>query len=377
MKKTFQKLFCVMASVLTGVTMLSSCSLLSNILKEETEEVYMAVRALKPTGEKQVSLANAEVRSFVENYQPGCADVYSTGKDHFVMAGLTLTWEADNAPNSYTVCLSEDENLSNSKIYTTSDTKLHLDDLYVGTQYYWQITAHYEAKEEKSKINSFKTAYTPRTINIDGVSNTRDLGGKKIPGGQFRQGMVYRGAKLDDITDKGKQDARALYGIKTDLDLRNLAEGTAGSVSPLGEGINYIHVNESPFYLGGTTGINVAKNKEIIATSIKVFADEKNYPIYVHCSLGRDRTAAVCMLIEGLLGMSKTDMEMDYEMSFFSQMGSLDGQTAAYMLEAFSNMYNYIAGQSKGDFAEDCETYLLDAGVTAEEIEKIRSILTK
>ena len=68
---------------------------------------------------------------------------------------------------------------------------------------------------------------------------------------------------------------------------------------------------------------------------------------------------------------------MDYEMSFFSQMGSLDGQTVETMYNSFSRMYNYVSGLTSEDFSKDCEAYLLDAGITEEEIAKIRDILTK
>lgn len=381
MKRFIQKIFVVTATVLACATAFGSCSFATGFLEGKNsakEDTYMAVRAVSPKSEGRVSIANDEMTEFANGYVACYASNFNTQKDHFVMKGLTLEWEADNAPNAYTVALSEKEDLSDAMIYQTENTQLHIDDLFVNTCYFWQVTAHYSDKDEMSKINRFTTAYTPRTIDINGVSNTRDLGGKNLENGkQFRQGMVYRGGKLDDITEKGKIAAKEIYGIKTDLDLRNMAEGTAGEVSPLGEDIHYVHVNESPYYLGGKTGIDAEKNKAIIAQSIRVFADESNYPIYVHCSLGRDRTAAVCMLIEGLLGMSRTDMEMDYETSFFSQMGSLDGQTVEHMYNSFKQMYNYVAGMTREDFSKDCEAYLLGAGITEEEIASIRKILTK
>ena len=58
-------------------------------------------------------------------------------------------------------------------------------------------------------------------------------------------------------------------------------------------------------------------------------------------------------------------------------MGSLDGQTVEHMYNSFKQMYNYVAGMTRENFAKDCEAYLLGAGITEEEIASIRKILTK
>ncbi|MBR5388667.1 MAG: tyrosine-protein phosphatase, partial [Clostridia bacterium] len=43
--------------------------------------------------------------------------------------------------------------------------------------------------------------------------------------------------------------------------------------------------------------------------------DEKNYPIYVHCNAGADRTGTVAFLINGLLGVSFEDLTRDFELT--------------------------------------------------------------
>lgn len=331
---------------------------------------------LSPKNDEKICLANQSLTDLVGNYTPGYAERYNLGEDHFSMQGLTLKWGLNHKPNSYLVCLSEKKDLLNGVKFYTQEPWLKCEDLLVNTEYFWQVIAYFDDHEEVSPTYRFQTADTPRTLRIDGVSNTRDLGGRNLQNGKkIRQGMVYRGGRLDEITEEGKRTAKAIYGIKTDLDLRNFAEGTAGQISPLGEEIRYVHINNSPYYLGGETGIDVEKNKKILGSAIKLFADVEKYPIYVHCSLGRDRTAAVCMLLEGLLGVAKRDIMVDYETSFLSKMGSLDGQTATYMEKMFSKTYDYVAGYAKDDFALACENYLLEAGLTADEITRIREIL--
>lgn len=335
------------------------------------------MRILSPKDNENISLANEWLIDLTENYVPAYAERYNLGEDRFFMQGIRLSWEENKNFNAYMVCISTQEDLSNAVKFHTYDPWLQLNDLMVNTQYFWQVTAFNDEQTEVSPVYRFKTADTPRTIAIEGVSNTRDLGGRALLSGKkFRQGMIYRGGRLDEITDKGRQTAKGIYGIKTDLDLRNFAEGTAGQISPLGKEIHYVHINGAPYYLGGETGIDVENNKKTLAAAIKVFANADNYPIYVHCSLGRDRTAAVCMLLEGLLGVGKRDMMLDYEVSFLSKMGSLDGQTAGYMQTMFSKMYDYVASYESSNFSLACESYLLQAGLTLEEIAQIRQLLT-
>jgi len=334
------------------------------------------MQILYPENNAKITLANEFLTAIAGNYAPGCAERYNTKDDRFSMQGITLRWTDVDGFNAYMVCLSMKKDLSDGVEFYTCEPQLHLKDLWVNTQYFWQAIATNAQETKRSPIYTFTTVATPRTIDIEGVSNTRDLGGKNLLNGkQFRQGMVYRGGKLDEITMQGKISARGIYGIKTDLDLRNFAEGSAGKFSPLGEDIRYIHINGAPYYLGGETGIDAEKNKSVLASALKTFANPDNYPIYVHCSLGRDRTAAVCLLLEGLLGVSKRDIMVDYETSFLSKMGSLDGQTAEYMQRMFSATYDYIFSYAPDDFSLACESYLLKAGITAEEISTIRQLL--
>ena len=345
--------------------------------KENTED-DMELKAISPLDGKTVSLANNEVVAFLEDYETGLSAEYATGEDHFAMRGVDLKWESEEDAEEYEVSVSTDKKLKNSAVYTTENTRLHLDDLFVNTQYYWQIAAKVDGeKTAQSKIYSFKTHATPRTISIDGVSNTRDIGGKKTDSGKkVKQGMIYRGAYLDEITETGIAQALETYGIKTDLDLRNAQEGTAGMISPLGNGGKYLQYS-CPYYLG-ENGIDNQANWGNLANAIKVFADEENYPVFFHCSLGRDRTAAVAMLLEGLLGMSLEDMTIDYEMSFFSRRACIDGAEPRNMVNLFVNMCAYLDSRYKGSedgFSAYCEDFLLEIGVTQKEIDAIREIM--
>jgi protein-tyrosine phosphatase len=294
--------------------------------------------------------------------------------DQFAPKTITLDWEANEGALYYTLSIATNKDFKNAMRYVTFDSEMSFNDLFTNKHYYYRVDAKYENKTVRSRIFEFYTTDTPRTISIDGVSNTRDAGGMLTSDGkQIRQGMIYRTAYFDEITEQGKQEAREKYRIKTDLDLRKSGEGATGT-SKLGEDIRYYQYS-FPYYLGDT-GLGNQKNWPNVASAMRVFADESNYPIAFHCSLGRDRTGMVAMLLQGLLGADKTDMFRDYEASRFSVRGTLDAATISDLNKNYSETYSYISNNFDGyTFAEDCELYLLAVGLTQEEIDSIRNIL--
>ena len=72
---------------------------------------------------------------------------------------------------------------------------------------------------------------------------------------------------------------------------------------------------------------NAVRNENAMRRSLKgifeVLADERNYPVYIHCNAGADRTGTVAFLINGLLGVSEADLIRDYELTSFSSVSGL------------------------------------------------------
>ena len=328
-------------------------------------------------------LLSGDIYTVCTEYKRGITDNYNKNfEDCFAPTPLTVSWESKEAPLYYTFDISTNEDMSDPDSYVTFDTSVTLKNLFMGYDYYYQISAKYEDKLIKSRIFEFATEYLPRTVLVDEkVSNTRDWGGYYAEEGKrMKQGIVYRGGALEDITEAGKQVMLYELGIQTDLDVR----GDSGSPllsSPLGESVNYIET-KGPYYTAkysSNSGVDSEGSyQEALAKEIKTFANPDNFPIYVHCSLGRDRTGTLCFLIQALLGVEDLDMYRDYELSFMARTGkkATDSKTiGAYMVGTpFKALYSYIKNFQKGkSLQENAEAFMLSIGVTEDEIAAIRA----
>jgi hypothetical protein len=49
-----------------------------------------------------------------------------------------------------------------------------------------------------------------------------------------------------------------------------------------------------------------------IARALRLFADDANFPVLVHCVIGKDRTGLVMMLLLLLCGVAEADVINDY-----------------------------------------------------------------
>lgn len=374
MKKREQLRKRLCAMLMASVVLVSTFA--SVIVYDTTSKAadYTPTITASPSGGETVSLLNGGIFDFVTNYKPGTAESYCTKGDCYAPAPATIRWSGAEDALYYTVKLSTNPDLTDAVYYLSFDSSLEVEDLHSAEQYYYQIIAEYAEKTVKSRIFGFKTAQLPRTITIDAVTNTRDLGGYYTIDGtkKVKEGIVYRGANLDTISEQGKIDFLEKYGIKTDLDVRGDGSRTE---SPLGSAVNFLYLKGPTYSQIWDTGY-----QDALAQEIKTFADESNYPIYFHCQIGRDRTGTLAFLINGLLGVSEQDLRMEYELSMFSPSGwsGYDETPEIYQVllnDQFGPLVNAMKAYADGTLAENIEQYMLDIGVTSQEIAKIKSIL--
>ena len=285
-----------------------------------------------PTANQTIKQNNQWFSAWESAYslsQIGSVINFAEGNEMFAPSGVKFTWTEKEGADRYVLEVSTGSDFvsaNTDKYYlSTESTEYKINNLVPNRTYYARVYAGTGTEKEYSPVVTFKIADEIRVVNIAGVSNSRDLGGKLTDTNtRVKYGMVYRTANADEITETGLATIEK-FGVKTEIDLRGKQTATV-----LGSGIENFITGDMPQYhelkwvadgtwANGTDATHKAKVEQL-KTVFKAFADERNYPILYHCQIGRDRTGTVSMLLLALLGASEKDIYLDYEASFYSRM---------------------------------------------------------
>jgi len=232
----------------------------------------------------------------------------------------------------------------------------------------------YSYKTSNGQTGTFKTTGRRRMIKVsDSASssharNCRDLGGIETAKGQtLKYGLIFRGTNMDGITTSEKAILRDELGIKLDVDLRG-----ESSVSPLGSDISV----SNQYYTSGqmTTTSSNTKLKTTIPDIINSVIDGK--PVYIHCAIGSDRTGYVCMLIEALLGASKKECDIDYEITSFAS-GIVGGTRTKEYTDNQDFREKFVQGSyTADDVPEAVQDYVVNTlGVSLDKVKAFRKAM--
>ena len=348
---------------------------------------------------------------------------------------VKLAWNG-NGSVKYTIYVADNENFDNATSYVVSGFTRELDvyNLLPSTTYYWKVAGD---RSDMSDTSVFKTEdLSVRLIYAEGTSNIRDLGGWNADGSFVNYGKIYRGNQLNGygnwgnnkLTENGLKTFKDDLKIKTEIDLRTQDKDDANQT------VNFVDAS-LPYYkytIGQYTDIlepsvwnalphdgntpvdsmenkndarrlsyatgNAVRNENAMRRSLKgifeVLADERNYPVYIHCNAGADRTGTVAFLINGLLGVSEADLIRDYELTSFSSVSGLryrseikngDFTEIGVMKNDYDNFVAFGAlmnaiknnyGAEGGTLSYAIENFLTDyVGVSHEDIESLKRIM--
>lgn len=266
---------------------------------------------------KQVEYSNSSDASKVSSYnvappsrrdQPVPATIFWT-RDPFSLS-QQLIW-SKNADFSDSTAVAIDNNAACYEIFN----------LIPGNTYYYKVVATQESGQTKELLSSsFSTSGQLRQIKVNSVANVRDLGGWPTASGhKIRYGLIYRGAELNNNHNVEPEDAATLrnIGIRAELDLRGNSEAGNIKASALGSEVEYKRISlgqTSTYYKGLTT----YRNQYIQDVKYVFSCVRANKPVYFHCAIGADRTGTLAFLLEGVLGVSESDIYKDYELTTFS-----------------------------------------------------------
>ncbi len=152
-------------------------------------------------------------------------------------------------------------------------------------------------------------------------TNTRDLGGIPIPGGETRQGQFLRSGRLWGLT---QADCALLYdyGVRCVVDLRSPFE-TSGNPSALEgfPGVNYYNIplNDQVHGAEGHFPSSLESlyrtllgEQESMARIFQAFLEFPEDCVLFNCTAGKDRTGLTAMLLLKLAGVSDEDVILDY-----------------------------------------------------------------
>ena len=183
--------------------------------------------------------------------------------------------------------------------------------LLADTTYEWFV----RIGEEQSEVFTFHTdPQPPRMLLVDGIANVRDFGGwPTMDGKRIRQGLLYRTSEMDThcvITPDGMETLYDL-GIRTDLDIRGIKDEYRGPVLDQ-ERVKWINLP-----LAAYGQIDTDEQKARYRKTYDLLLDPDNYPIMCHCWGGIDRTGCWFYILGAMLGVSKDDLDLDYELSSF------------------------------------------------------------
>ena len=246
----------------------------------------------------------------------------------------SVSWTAQKDADKYSVLLSNDASMNEKWEYTVdgAETEYTFNALIPNTKYYVKVQSYDESgnllRETKAQNFTTQQEFCQRIVNVDGVSNVRDVGGYTAQGNStVKYGMIYRGARLNGITDDGIATFTQELGIKTELDVRY---GTDGGKAVEFAGVSYKQLGMWAYssILPDTcqpkadgAGLFDERTIEGIKGVFETIANPSNLPVYIHCTAGADRTGTICYLIHGVLGVEYHDLVQDFELTSFSEQG--------------------------------------------------------
>lgn len=381
------------------------------------DQTNHAIKLSKILQGKAMQTLNPTVRSYVNKYKDFdyLASALSKRQNEkannkfqlYDYQGVNIEWEDSNNNSSYIVYVADNLEFNNAFTYTTKSKSINSEiGIFIPDKtYYYKVVG---AKSGESCIDSFIAKAPVRYISADKTKNMRDLGGwKTVDGKVVNYGLLYRGAALNEGPNHSylSDDAKRVFDylkIKGEIDLRGNDKGDSASERDEATWLKNKINSEYPILRDGlvyfayeqmTNDTNRAKNN--LPKIFKFLADENNYPVYFHCSVGADRTGTLAYIIGALLGVDYEHLMVDFELTSFTDLNLIGGIRQRASISENNGVYSFnepfndishplgyahnLLMQKYSTYSTDLkkvmEKYLLDMGVKKADIDKFKTIM--
>ncbi len=358
--------------------------------------------------EKGLELCNAIIREYLnaETKEEQAAVLQQCSGINLMYQSLSFEWDGMDCKH-FRVYFADNREYLNARSYDTYVPSITPDGVFVpGKTYFWKV----EKADDSTVLHedTFTVENVPvRPITTSQIPNVRDIGGWNTEDGKtVRYEKIYRGGitNPDGENKFPEKDVilfRDVLGIKSEIDLRITGvDDKKQTVSILGENAPYYQtpIHGYCYIIPGfhqrtpqarTYDVKYTKS---IREIFHILADEANYPVYIHCNAGADRTGTIVYLINGVLGVSYQDLTRDFELTSFSladrrwrsdigEDGSFDGtgvmqdDTGNYV--AFGKMHQMMMDAYGAESLKAAiENYLVNVcHVPQEDIDSLRKIM--
>ena len=256
--------------------------------------------------------------------------------------------------------------------------------------------------------------HTPRSLDLDGAYNIRDIGGHRTADGRsVRRRALFRSDNLHDLTPRS-QRALLAEGLRTVIDLRRTDSVVEEpNVFAQSSEVAYHRVNlmgDDPLVEAEDTSASslgpdrppqiytaiLDCRREWMAEVVKLLAAPNALPALYHCNSGRDRAGLVTMLLLGVAGVPRDVIIRDYTLSARYLWRRILDRNAGRMLRLSPDAWD-ASDEARAAYQQERDlcppqamrasiehvhhvyggprAYLLGAGVTKPELHRLRAAI--
>ncbi|MCQ2505178.1 MAG: tyrosine-protein phosphatase [Saccharofermentans sp.] len=243
--------------------------------------------------------------------------------------------------------------------------------------------------------------YNPESQRIifEDLLNCRELGGMPVAGNRLFPNGLFLRSGCPYFSSPSALSHLKSYGVKTVIDLRSEAEASR-EVNPFeaDKDVSYYNIplfvgdpslDQDPtmeflrtHHLGDFYVIMLNELGDRIVKIMNILRTHTDGICLFHCAHGKDRTGVIAALLYLLAGASREDIILNYKVSYDYAKDFLDPLIAnkdddlKHTLRSDAVNMEICLDYIESEFASDAGRYLLNNGMTLQELEELKSRFT-